>query len=134
MRCDGLDGGIPGIIAASASADDSSVNSLSADSHLGSSQLPGGSTLESVQSNVLGDSFSPSIIGSARLLGTVGSLSNDVVAAIAPVEAAVQPVLTTVTDTVGSLSNDVVGSDRAGRGGGAAGAHDGDRHRRQSEQ
>src|SRR5438105_2772268 len=36
---------------------DSSVNSLSADSHLGSSQLPGGSTLESVQSNVLGDSF-----------------------------------------------------------------------------
>ena len=39
---------------------------------------------------------------------TVGSLSNDVVAGIAPVEAAVQPVLTTVTDTVGSLSNDVV--------------------------
>ena len=39
---------------------------------------------------------------------TVGSLSHDVVAGIAPVEAAVQPVLTTVTDTVGSLSNDVV--------------------------
>src|SRR3979411_1392685 len=50
------------------SIDDSSVNSLSADSQLGSSQLPGGSTLESVQSNVLGDSFSPSIIGSTHLL------------------------------------------------------------------
>jgi hypothetical protein len=92
------------------SIDDSSVNSLSADFHLGSSQLPGGSTLESVQSNVLGDSFSPSIIGSAHLFGTVGSLSNDVAGAIAPVEAAMQPVLTTVTDTVGTLPNDVVGA------------------------
>jgi hypothetical protein len=92
------------------SIDDSSVNALSADSHLGSSQLPGGSTLESVQSNVLGDSFSPSIIGSAHLLGTVGSLSNDVVGAIAPVEAAVQPVLTTATDTVSTLPNDVAGA------------------------
>jgi len=62
---------------ADTSIDDSSVNSLSADSHLGSSPFPGGSTLESVQSIVLGDSFSPAIIGSAHLLGTVGSPSND---------------------------------------------------------
>src|SRR3979409_2194382 len=94
------------------SIDDSSVNSLSADSHLGSSQLPGGSTLDSVQSNVLGDSFSPPIIGFAGPPGTVGSLSgslsNDVMGTIAPVEAAVQPALTTATDAVGTLSNDVV--------------------------
>src|SRR3982074_713922 len=71
---------------------DSSVNSLSADSHFGSGQLPGGST---VQSNVLGDSFSPSIIGSAPLVGTVGTLTHDVAGTTAPVEAAVQPVLAT---------------------------------------
>jgi len=91
------------------SIDDSSVNSLSADSHLGSGQLPGGSMLEPVQSNVLGDSFGPSNIGSAHVLGTVGSLSNDVAGATAPVEAAVQPVLATVTDTVGTLPDDVAG-------------------------
>ncbi|MFL5237597.1 MAG: hypothetical protein ACJ8EL_08330, partial [Rhizomicrobium sp.] len=92
------------------SIDDTSVNSLPADSLLGSGQPPGGSTLESVQSNVLGDSFSPSIIGSAPLLGTVGSLSNDVAGATAPVEAAVQPVLATVTDPVGTLPDDVAGA------------------------
>src|ERR1700716_3349163 len=92
------------------SIDDSYVNSLSADFHLGSSQLPGGSTLESVQSNVLGDSFSPSMIGSAPLFGTVGTPGNDVAGAIAVVETAVQPVLTTATDTVGTLSNDVAGA------------------------
>jgi hypothetical protein len=90
------------------SIDDSSVNSLSADSNLGSNQMPGGSALESVQ-NVLGDSISPSIIGSASMLGTGGSLSNYVVDAIRPVEAVVQPVLTAETDTVGTL-NDVVGT------------------------
>src|SRR5437868_1937659 len=68
------------------SIDDGSVNSLS-DSHFGSSPFPGGSTLESVQSIVLGDSFSPAIIGSAPLLGTVGSPSNDAVGGIAPIEA-----------------------------------------------
>src|SRR3984893_18196420 len=88
----------------------SSVNALSAVSHLGSSQLSGGSTLESVQSNVLGDSLSPSIIGPGHLLGNVGSLTHDVAGTIAPVEAAVQPVLTTVTDTVGTLSHDVAGT------------------------
>src|ERR1700730_10042373 len=92
------------------SIDDSSVISLSADSHLGSSQLPGGSTLESVQSNVLGDSFSPSIIGFAPPLGTVGSLNNDVAGAIASVEAAAQPVPTTATDTASTLPNDVAGA------------------------
>ncbi|HEV7610242.1 MAG TPA: hypothetical protein VGO37_00015, partial [Steroidobacteraceae bacterium] len=81
------------------STEDSSVNSLLADSHLGSVQIQGGSTLKSVQSNVLGDSFSPSMIGSAHLPATVGSLSNDVGDTIAPVEATAQPVLTTVTDT-----------------------------------
>src|SRR6266403_1474620 len=86
------------------SIDDSSVNSLSADSHFGSSPFPGGSTLESVQSIVLGDSFSPAIIGSAPLLGTVGSPSNDAVGGIAPVEASVP----TVTDTGSTLTHDVV--------------------------
>src|ERR1700704_4329794 len=76
------------------SIDDSSVNSLSADSHFGSSPFPGGSTLESVQSIVLGGSFSPAITGSAPPLGTVGSPSNDVVGAIGAVEAAAPPVLT----------------------------------------
>ena len=92
------------------SIDDSSVNSLSADSHLGSGQLPGVSTLESIQSNVLGDSFSPSMIGSTPLLGIVGSLTHDVAGTLAPVEAAVQPVLMTVNDTVGTLSHDVAGT------------------------
>jgi hypothetical protein len=89
------------------SIDGSSVNSLSADSHLGSGQLPGMSTLESIQSIVLGDSFSPSMIGFAPLLGIVSSLTHDVAGTLAPVEAAVQPVLAAVTDTVGSLSHDV---------------------------
>jgi hypothetical protein len=88
----------------------SSVNALSAVSHLGSSQLSGGSTLESVQSSVPGESLSPSIIGPGHLLGNVGSLTHDVAGTIAPVEAAVQPVLTTVTDTVGTLSHDVAGT------------------------
>jgi hypothetical protein len=83
----------------------SSVNALSAVSHLGSSQLSGGSTLESVQSSVPGDSLSPSIIGPGHLLGNVGSLTHDVAGTIAPVEAAVQPVLTTVTDTGNVVSH-----------------------------
>src|SRR6267154_2258847 len=95
---------------ADTSIDDSSVNSLSADSHLGSSPFPGGSTLESIQSIVLGDSFSPASIGSAHLLGTVGSPSNDVVGTIAPVEAAAQPPLTTVTGNVGTMTHDVAGA------------------------
>jgi hypothetical protein len=41
---------------------------------------------------------------------TVGTLTNDVIGTSAPLEAAVQPVLTTVTDTVGTLTNDVVGT------------------------
>ena len=89
------------------SIDDSSLNSLSADSHFGSGQLPGGSTLESLQSNGLADLFGPSIIGSAPLIGAIGNLSNNVVGAIAPVEAAVQPVLATVTDAVSTLTHDV---------------------------
>ncbi|HXL63149.1 MAG TPA: hypothetical protein VN959_21190 [Mycobacterium sp.] len=92
------------------SIDGSSVNSLSADSHFGSSLFPGGSTLESVQSIVLGGSFSPAITGSAPPLGTVGGPSNDVMGGIAPVEAAVPPVLTTVGDTVGTLTHDVAGT------------------------
>src|SRR6266404_2670553 len=85
---------------AHSSIDDGSVNSLSADSHFGSSPFPGGSTLESVPSIVLGGSFSPAITGSAPPLGAVGGLSNDVVGGIASVEAAAPPVLTTLTDTV----------------------------------
>jgi len=84
------------------SIDDSSVNPLSADSHFGSSPFPGGSTLESVQPIVVGDSFGPAIIGSTPPLGTVGTPTNDVAGTIAPVEAG-QPALTTVTDTVGTL-------------------------------
>src|SRR5712675_415592 len=84
------------------SIDDSSVNPLSADSHFGSSPFPGGSTLESVQPIVVGDSIGPAIIGSAPPLGTVGTPTNDVAGTIAPVEAG-QPALTTVTDTVGTL-------------------------------
>ncbi|MDH2406881.1 hypothetical protein QCM77_44700, partial [Bradyrhizobium sp. SSUT18] len=85
----------------------SSVNALAAVPLLGSSQLPGGSTLDFVQFNVLGDSFSPPIIGSAGLPGTVGSLSHDVADALAPVEAAVQPLLAPVTDTAGTVSHEV---------------------------
>src|SRR5882672_7020099 len=76
------------------SIDDSSVNLPSADSHVGSGQPPGGSMLESVQSNVFGASFSPSI-GSGPPLATVGTLTHDVAGTTAPVEAAVQPVLAT---------------------------------------
>src|ERR1700730_16409512 len=92
------------------SIDDSSVNSLLADSHFGSGQLQGGSTVEALHSNGLADLFNPSIGGSAPLLGTVGGPSNDVVGGIAPVEAAVPPVLTTVTHTMGTLTHDVVGA------------------------
>src|SRR3981081_1119279 len=97
------------------SIDDSSVNSLSADSHFGSSPFPSGSTLEAAQPRALGDPFSPAITGPAPLPATATPFSNDVTDPIAPVEA-VQPVLATVTDTVGSvtgtvgsLSNDVAG-------------------------
>src|SRR4030088_2025319 len=97
------------------SIDDSSVNSLSADSHFGSSPFPSGSTLEAAQSIALGDPFSPAITGPAPLPDSASTFSNDVTDPIAPVEA-VQPVLATVTDTVGSvtatggsLSNDVAG-------------------------
>jgi hypothetical protein len=89
--------------------DVSSVNSLSAASHFGSGQLEGGSTVEALQSNGLADLFSPSG-GSAPLLGTVGSLSNDVVGGIAPVEVAVPPVLMTVTNTVSAQINEVAGA------------------------
>jgi hypothetical protein len=103
------------------SMDGSSVNSLSADSHFGSSPFPGGSTLESIQS---GDSFSPALTNDvagtiapveavqpvlATVTDSVSTLSNDVAGAIAPVEA-VQPVLATVTDSVSTLSNDVAGT------------------------
>ncbi len=90
------------------SIEDSSVNPLSVDSHLGSTQMQSGSTLETVQSNMLGGSFGPCMIQSANLPGTVGSLSNDIMGStIAPVETAAQPVLATVTDTVGTLTHDV---------------------------
>ena len=39
----------------------------------------------------------------ATVSDTVGTLSNDVVGTIAPVEAAVQPVLTPMSDSVGTL-------------------------------
>ena len=113
------------------SIEDSSVNLLSADSHLGSTQMQGGSTLESVQSNMLGDFFSPWMIGSAHLPGTVGSLSIDMVAGtIAPVEAAAQPVLDDGERHRGHADQRRGRHGCAGRGGGAAGAHNGDRHRR----
>lgn len=92
------------------SADVSCVNSLSADSDLGSTQLPGESTLESVRSNVLCDSFSRSIVSSFPPLGMLGDLSNDVVVGIAPVEAAVPPTLATASDTVITVPNDVAGT------------------------
>jgi hypothetical protein len=44
----------------------------------------------------------------AAATDTVGTLTHDVVAAAAPVEAAVQPVLAAATDTVGTLTHDVV--------------------------
>ena len=72
-------------------------------SHVGSSQVLG-----FVQSNIFGESFSPSMIGSAPLFGTVGTLAHDVVDTLAPVTTAVQPVLTSVSDTVGTLAHDVV--------------------------
>jgi cytoskeletal protein RodZ len=50
------------------SIDDSSVNSLLADSHFGSGQLQGGSTVEALHSNGLADLFNPSIGGSAPCL------------------------------------------------------------------
>src|SRR5205085_1135712 len=87
-----------------------SIDDSSVDSHFGSSPFPGGSTLESVQSIVLGGSFSPAINGSAPPLGTVGGLSNDVVGGIAPVEAAAQPTLAPVTDTGTTLTHDVAGT------------------------
>jgi hypothetical protein len=101
------------------SMEDSSVNPLSADSHLGSTQIQGGSTRESVQSNMLGDSFSPWIIGTVApveaaaqpLLTTVtetaSTLTNDVGDTVAPVETAAQPVLATVPDNASTLTNDV---------------------------
>ena len=46
----------------------------------------------------------------ATVTDTVGTLTNDVAGTLAPVEAAVQPVLATVTDTVGTLTNDVAGT------------------------
>src|SRR5690242_17945338 len=83
------------------SIDDSSVNPLSSAFYVGSTQMPDGPTLECVQSNVLGDS-SPSVIGPANLLGTVGSLSNDVVEGIVPLGAAMQPALATGTGSTGT--------------------------------
>ena len=53
---------------------------------------------------------------------------------IAPVEAAVQPVLTTVTDTVSTLSHDVVGTIAPVEAAVQPVLDDGDRHRRHSEQ
>ena len=41
---------------------------------------------------------------------SVGTLTNDVAGVTAPVEAAVQPVLETVSDSVGTLTNDVTGA------------------------
>jgi hypothetical protein len=41
---------------------------------------------------------------------TVGTLTHDVAGTLAPVEAAVPPVLTTVGDTVGTLTHDVAGT------------------------
>jgi hypothetical protein len=46
----------------------------------------------------------------ATVTDSAGTLSHDAVGAIAPVEAAVQPVLTTVGDTVGTLTHDAVGA------------------------
>jgi hypothetical protein len=89
--------------------EDSSINSLSADFHFGSGQLPGGSTLESLQSNGLADWLGPSVIGSAPL-GNVGSLSSTVIGTIAPSEAAVQPALATASDAVNTLTHDAVGT------------------------
>src|SRR3954471_4615204 len=70
----------------------SSVNAL-ADSHLGGSQLPGGSTFETVQPGLLGDSFGPATIGSAPLPGSVGVLSDQMDGSF---EAIVQTVLAAV--------------------------------------
>src|SRR5215218_6651214 len=68
----------------------SSVNAL-ADSHLGGSQLPGESSVEAVQPNVLGQSFGPETVSSAPLL--VGVLNDQMVGSF---EATVQPVLEAV--------------------------------------
>src|SRR5438270_849704 len=90
------------------SIEDSSLNLVSADSHVGSNQLPAGSTLEFVQSDLLGDSFNPWLIGSAPAL--LITSANDVASTIAPIEAAVQPVLAAATDTVNTLISDVAGT------------------------
>ena len=64
---------------------------------------------------------------------TVGTLTHDVVGTIAPVEAAVQPVLTTVTDTVGTLTNDVAGTIAPVEAAVQPVLDDGDRRRRHAE-
>jgi len=92
------------------STDDGSDSSLSADSHIASSPVPGGSTLDSVQFIVPGVSSSLPISGSPPPLGPVGGLGNDVMGGIAPVETPVQPLLTTVTETMGTLTHDVAGT------------------------
>ena len=118
---------------ARASSDDSSDNSLSADSHVGSGQPPSESMLESC--DVFGASCSPSIICSAPPVGIVGTLSSDAAGTLAPlttlshdvagaiapvitltndVTAAVPPVLAPVTGTVDTL--DPRGGRRAGAG------------------
>jgi hypothetical protein len=105
------------------SSDDSSVYSLPVDSHLGSSPLPGGSALESVQSDGLGGSFTPSVVGSGAeaianaeaatppVLATAGDTvetpTQDVAGTLAPAEAAAPPVLATAGDTADTLTNDV---------------------------
>jgi hypothetical protein len=92
------------------SIEDSSVNLPSADFHFGSEQLPGASTLESLQSSGLADLLNPSTVGSAPLLGTVSGLSNNVIGMVTPIEPAVQPVPATVIDSVSTLSHDAVGT------------------------
>lgn len=82
------------------SSEDGSIYSLSADSHHGSSQPPGELALDSVQSGVLGGSFSPSVFGSAPVFG---DLSHDFAAAIAPAEPTVQPAIPTWADAVSTL-------------------------------
>jgi hypothetical protein len=84
------------------SVQDSSVYSLSADSHVGSSQMPGETVLESVPSSILASSFNPSVAGSPHLLG---SLTSDATGTIASVEVTVQPAIATLADAVSSMGH-----------------------------
>ena len=71
---------------------------------------------------------------STTVSDSVGTLTNDVAGTIAPVEAAVQPVLATVSDSVGTLTNDVAGAIAPVEAAVQPVLDDGERQRRHADQ